>query len=78
MKLRIIWRGRHLSPLLIIGKYTLWFTKGIVFGRKANSFDVTYYIGWLIISAKTAEHPLTTKRIECVNNGTWPKYKIWR
>ena len=74
MKLRIIWRGWRLSPLFIIGRYTLWFTNGISFGKSYNCKDVDYYCGWLIISKDTKFH---RDFIERVNAGTWPKGWHW-
>lgn len=49
MKLRICWRGWHCSPLLIIGRYTLWFTNSISFGY-TNAVHLAIYAGWLKIS----------------------------
>ena len=74
MNLKIVWRNWHYSPLLIIGKYTLWFTNGIIFGKTYNCADVCYYIGWLIIRKKTKFHRDFIKR---VNNRTWSESKLW-
>ncbi|KKN71223.1 hypothetical protein LCGC14_0422660 [marine sediment metagenome] len=46
---QISWRGWHLSPLFIIGRYTLHFTNGIVLGYD-NAVWLVVYLGWLIIS----------------------------
>lgn len=74
MKLRICWRGWHTCPLLIIGRYTFWFTNGITFGHKHNCGHITYYCGWLIVGKETKYHEDFVKQI---NAGTWPKHKLW-
>lgn len=47
--IQILWRGWHLSPLFVAGRYTMHFTKGIAFGY-SNPVWLTIYFGWLIIS----------------------------
>ncbi|KKM19033.1 hypothetical protein LCGC14_1659710 [marine sediment metagenome] len=74
MKIRLLYRGLRLSPLLIIGSYPLWFTNGIVFGKAYHCANICYFIGWLIVSKKTEYHKDFIKR---VNNRTWPKNKLW-
>lgn len=74
MKIKPYWRGWHLCPLLDIGKYTLWFTKGIAFGVKYYADHITYYIGWLIVSKQIK---WVSGFIRGYNDGTWPKGWLW-
>ncbi len=46
---RVVFRKWHLSPLIIIRRYTAWFTKGITFGWNKGCGDIVYYLGWLIV-----------------------------
>lgn len=73
-EMKILWRGWHLSPLFVVGKYTAHFTSGITFGKSYNCASITYYVGWMILSKKTKYHHDFIRR---VNNGTWPKDKLW-
>lgn len=72
--MKLYCRKWPLSPLLDIGRYTLWLTKGIAFGHKHQCSSIVYYVGWLIISKHTKFH---TDFIKRVNDRTWPKTKIW-
>jgi hypothetical protein len=51
--MKFVWRGWRLSPLIIVGRYTLWLARGILFAVQHNATDNCYYIGWLIIRKKT-------------------------
>jgi hypothetical protein len=73
-KIQIVWRGWHLSPLFIFKHYTMHFTNGIAFGVKYYPGDITYYLGWLIVSKKIKWIPGFVKK---VNAKTWPKGWIW-
>ena len=74
MKIKIAWRGWRFSPLLIIGRYTLWFTNGISFGKSYNYASIIYYVGWLIVRKDTKTHHDFVERI---NAGTWPTGWLW-
>lgn len=74
IKIRIIWRNWHLSPLLDIGRYTMHFTSSVVLGVKYWPGDVTYYLGWLIVRKKIKWMP---DFVERVNAGTWPDGWMW-
>ena len=50
--MKIIWRKCPNSPLLIVGRCTLWFTNGISFGVSHNYGDTCYYVGWLLVNRR--------------------------
>ena len=54
-------------------KTRIYFNNSIAFGWSYNIASITLHIGWVLIDI-----PIETRDVvKMVNNGTWPKNRLW-